>query len=129
MRMPLITRRRLLFLGVVVFVVVGVIWIAAPRDAARQRAIAKYEQIRPGMTVEQVEDLMKDLPSDTCYFSDPDGYFHSASHRFNITANFDSAGALKGKHLIEYWESQGQEGFWLVAASRILGYREFRHWP
>jgi hypothetical protein len=130
MHIPQITRRRLLFIGLIVFVVVGVIWIAAPRDAARNRAVSKYEQIKPGMTAAQVGALMSDLPADTYYYSDPrNGYHESASHRFSITAGFGADGVLSRKVLVESSATHDLESDWLVLASRKFGYREFRQWP
>jgi hypothetical protein len=104
----------------------GMSWLAAHRDMARERAIAKYEQIRPGMTAHQVQEVMSDLPPDTCYSDRPGGTYISAAHRFNITAHFGANGVLARKYLIE--GPYSPNWYWLTASSK-LGIREYRQWP
>lgn len=124
-----ITRRRLLLVCLIVFVGVGVAWLARPRDFPRELAISKYEEIRPGMSREQVEAAMKGLPADTTYASMGGGIFTSVSHRFNINAHYDANGMLQRKFLVEARDTNLPDWQWLNYLMRKTGYREYRQWP
>ncbi len=125
-----ITRRRLILVGLIVFVGVGVAWFARPRDFSRELAISNYEEIRPGMSREQVETMMTGLPADTTYASMAGGLRISVSHRFNIIVHYDANGLLQRKFLVETRDTNFLPySPWMNYLMRKTGYREYRQWP
>lgn len=130
MVMPRLTRRRLLIafvIGIVIFY--GAPFFFARREPNRALAVEKYEQIRPGMTKQQVEELMKGLPKSIQPEIGADMIFVFIDNRIYLSAQFDPDGLLKSKVLFESKDANLPDWTWLFIASHKLGLLENRQWP
>ena len=146
MRLPGLTRRRMVIIGLIFVGIVAAFWgicFLAGQDPERTAAVAFFDQIRPDMAITEFlefikdepipEDVRRDFPNTTEEWrrrNRPGACRWEHGGRFDVIVVFDGGGHMKQKLIRE-------QGFKEIPRIRLYAYEYLgfplpklhRYWP
>jgi hypothetical protein len=141
---PVLTRQRSIIVAVALLALGFSPWLVAThfgRGPVRAKAVALFQQLKPGMTIPQFQKLIANcdgvhaLAHNSSFFVDGEPahmrrVIWQFYEHFHFLADFDSNGQLNHTSMVEY----GVAGYpqWLRRLTRFCGFSlpgEERHWP